>query len=102
MGIPLPMGMNPPGKQRRESLGTPPVPGEESRYCRYRLLEGCMVFDLIFLANRISSSSSRRRRSSRSRSPKDEREKEKDVEKDRGKDRERDRDRDRDRERDKR
>lgn len=32
MGIPLPMGMNAPGKQRRESLGTPPVPGEESRY----------------------------------------------------------------------
>ena len=37
MGIPLPMGMNPPGKQRRESLGTPPVPGEESRYYRYYL-----------------------------------------------------------------
>lgn len=33
MGIPLPAGMNPPApaKQRRESLGTPPVPGEESR-----------------------------------------------------------------------
>ena len=31
MGVPPPMGMGHQGKGRRDSLGTPPVPGEEAR-----------------------------------------------------------------------
>nr|CAG4636452.1 EOG090X0BVA [Eubosmina coregoni] len=82
MGIPLPMGLNvnkAPGLSRRDSMGTPPVPGDDSR----------------------TSSSSRRRRSSRSRSPKDDRDtkdKELDKESRSGKERDRsERERDRDR-----
>ena len=31
MGVPPPMGMGHSGKGRRDSLGTPPVPGDDSR-----------------------------------------------------------------------
>nr|CAG4648182.1 EOG090X0BVA [Moina brachiata] len=78
LSMPHSMGMNPPGKPRREGgLGTPPVPGEE----------------------RLNSSAGSRRRRTRSRSPKDDRSKEKESEKDR---KDRDRERDRERDRDKR
>jgi len=77
MGVPPPMGMGHSGKGRRDSLGTPPVPGDDSR---------------------------RRHRSRSPRSPKDDRDKDKgkDGDKDGRKDRDRDRDRDREREREKR
>merc|ERR1712071_287424 len=76
MGVPPPMGMGHQGKGRRDSLGTPPVPGEEARSRRHR---------------------------SRSRSPKDDRDKEKGKEGDKDrKERDRERDRERERDRDKR